>query len=169
MPDSKSEFTNIDIENNMLVIINTITAIRNIKASLNISPSKEIHLYVRANTEITDIIKNNKMLLARLTKTIKIEAGENIKKPLQSATAIFKNVEIFIPLKGLIDLNVEINRLEKQIDDMHGRLKAIYKKLENKNFIDRAPKDVVENEQRKKHDYESQLKKLEHNMDSLKD
>ena len=169
MPDSKSEFTNIDIENNMLVIINTITAIRNIKASLNISPSKEIHLYVRANTEITDIIKNNKMLLARLTKTIKIEAGENIKKPLQSATAIFKNVEIFIPLKGLIDLNIEINRLEKQIDDMHGRLKAIYKKLENKNFIDRAPKAVVENEQRKKHDYESQLKKLEHNMDSLKD
>ena len=60
-------------------------------------------------------------------------------------------------------------RLEKQIEDMNGRLNAINKKLDNKNFIDRAPKDVVVNEKNKKADYESQLKKIEDNFNSLKD
>ena len=82
---------------------------------------------------------------------------------------IIQNIELFVPLKGLIDLNQEIARLEKQIEDMNGRLNTINRKLENKNFIDRAPKDVVSHEKNKKADYELQLKKIEDNFNSLKD
>ena len=80
-----------------------------------------------------------------------------------------RNIELFVPLKGLIDLNQEIMRLEKQIEDMNGRLNAINKKLDNKNFVDRAPKNVVDHEKNKKTDYEQQLNKIKDNLQSLKD
>ena len=79
-----------------------------------------------------------------------------------------RNIELFVPLKGLIDLNQEIMRLEKQIEDMNGRLNSINKKLDNKNFIARAPKDVVVHEKNKKADYEMQLTKIQNNLNSLK-
>ena len=169
MPDFNDELINKKIEKDINIIISSISAIRNIKASLNIPPSKTINLHIRGPEADTSIIEKNINLLNRLAKIDHIEAGTNIKKPNQSATAIIKNVELFIPLKGLIDLNQEIARLEKQIEDMNGRLNTINRKLENKNFIDRAPKDVVSHEKNKKADYELQLKKIEDNFNALKD
>ena len=54
-----------------------------------------------------------------------------------------------------------------QVIDMNGRLNTIYKKLNNKNFIDRAPSDVIANEKKKKEKYEAMLKKLEENLNAL--
>ena len=76
-------------------------------------------------------------------------------------------MEIFIPLKGLIDIDKEVERLKKQVEDMNGRLSAIYRKLDNPNFVDRAPKEVVSHEQNKKINYEDTLKKLKNNLQSL--
>ena len=149
-------------------MIDSISAIRNIKASLNIAPSKKINLYVRGPENETDTIEKNITLLNRLAKIESIKTGIDIKKPNQSATAIMKNIELFVPLQGLIDLEQEICRLEKQIEDMHGRLNAINKKLDNKNFVARAPQDVVKHEKNKKYDYEQQLNKMQANLLSLK-
>ena len=169
MTDFNGELINKKIEKDMNIIMSSISAIRNIKASLNIHPSKTMNLHIRGPEADTSIIEKNINLLNRLAKIDHIEAGINIKKPNQSATAIIKNIELFVPLKGLIDLNQEIARLEKQIEDMNGRLNTINRKLENKNFIDRAPKDVVSHEKNKKADYELQLKKIEDNFNALKD
>jgi len=169
MPIVNKTLINKSIEDEMNIITSAIGAIRNIKASLNIPPSKTIDLYVRGPELESTIIEKNINLLNRLAKIDHIETGDNIKKPNQSATAIMKNIELFIPLKGLIDLNEEIARLEKQIEDMNGRLNAINRKLDNQNFVNRAPKQVVEHEKNKKADYELQLKKIEDNLKSLKD
>ena len=163
------QLINKNIEDEMNIIINSISAIRNIKASLNIPPSKTINLYVRGPEKETQLIEKNIILLNRLAKIDSIKTGIDIKKPNQSAAAIMKNIELFVPLKGLIDLKQEIIRLEKQIEDMNGRLNAINKKLNNPNFIDRAPKDVVAHEKNKKADYEQQLNKIQDNLQSLKD
>ncbi len=76
-------------------------------------------------------------------------------------------MELFVPLAGLIDINKEIDRLEKQIQDMEGRLNAVTRKLENKNFVERAPKNVICHERDKMHKYESDLSKLQQNLQSL--
>ena len=169
MPKYKSDYINNNIENDLKTILDVISAVRNIKASLNIAPSKTVRLYLRGKSDITQVILKNKSILNRLAKIEKIESGVDITKPNQSATAIIKNLEIFIPLKGLININDEINRLEKQIEDMNGRLNSIYNKLNNENFVKRAPKQVVEHEKNKKIDYESQLEKLQDNLNALKD
>jgi len=169
MPNFKKTLINKEIENEMNIIISAISAIRNIKASLNIPPSKTINLHIRGPKEETSVIEKNIILLNRLAKIEHLEAGIDIKKPNQSATAIIKNIELFVPLKDLIDLKQEIARLEKQIEDMNGRLNAINKKLDNKNFIDRAPKDVVNHEKYKKANYQLQLDKIEDNLKALRD
>ena len=72
-----------------------------------------------------------------------------------------------MPLVGLIDLSKEIDRLEKQIQDMEGRLNAVTQKLENKNFVERAPKNVISHEKDKMQTYESNLSKLQQNLEAL--
>ena len=86
----------------------------------------------------------------------------------QSAAGIIQDLEFFIPLKGLIDINKEIERLQKQVDDMEGRLRSVNKKLDNENFIKRAPNDIIKHEKNKQMDYKNSLTKLLENLNSLK-
>ena len=155
------------IEHDINIIIKAITAMRNIKANLSIPPGQLINIEVRGPENETNIIKNNINLLNRIAKIEKINVGETLQKPAQSATAVVNKMEIFVPLKGLIDIDKEVERLKKQVEDMNGRLSAIYRKLDNPNFVDRAPKEVVSHEKNKKINYEDTLKKLKNNLQSL--
>ena len=166
-PIFDKNMVNYNIEQDIKLIMTAISSVRNIKASLNISPSKTINMYVRGERKYTDIIKENIDLMNRLIKIGSLEVGENLKKPAQSATAVIENLEIFIPLKGLIDLKEEIKRLEKQVSDMTGRLNSVSKKLENQNFVERAPKKIIAHEKTKQADYQQQLNKLTENLNSL--
>jgi valyl-tRNA synthetase len=78
-----------------------------------------------------------------------------------------EGLELFVPLAGLIDLSKEIDRLEKQILDMEGRLSAVSRKLENKNFVERAPEDIISHERDKMQKYTSNLSKLQQNLEAL--
>ena len=126
-------------------------------------------IYARGPKLETNIIENHLNLLNRIAKIEQIKSGEDLSKPKQSATAVVDKIEIFIPLKGLIDIDKEVERLNKQVQDMQGRLNAIYKKLNNPNFVKRAPEDVVVNEKNKKLNYENILEKLKNNLQSLEE
>ena len=70
---------------------------------------------------------------------------------------MISDVEIFLPLADLIDFEKEIDRLKIKIEDIEGRLNAVKSKLDNKNFIQRAPKDIVLHEQKKYDNYKNVL------------
>ena len=110
---------------------------------------------------------DNENYLKHLAKIDEIESGETVEKPAQSATAVVHGLELFVPLAGLININKEVDRLKKQIQDMEGRLKAVTQKLENKNFVKRAPKNVISHERDKMQKYESDLFKLQQNIETL--
>lgn len=103
----------------------------------------------------------------RLGKIDTISIDTNAKKPEQAASIVINNNEIFIPLKGVIDIDIEIERLEKQLDAYNGRLKNVNKKLNNENFISRAPKDIIANEQKKQSKYLTVIEKIEENLKSF--
>ena len=155
------------IENEISIIKEVISSIRNIKTNLGISPSKNITIILRGPEKITKIIENYADYLLKMVKVESINSGPKIKKPLQSAVAVVNNIELFIPLLGLIDLDKEKSRLENQIQDLVGRLSSVNSKLNNKNFISRAPENVVKNEQTKQKKYMSSLEKLKVNLKSL--
>jgi valyl-tRNA synthetase len=166
--ESESKRINTDIEQEIQILMDVISAIRNIRASLNVSPAKEADLSIRGNENMCDSLCKNENYLQRLAKLNDIRFGENIAKPPQSATAVVKGLEIFVPLAGLIDINKEIERLEKQIQDMEGRLNAVSRKLDNQNFVERAPEDVITHERNKMQNYQADLSKLLQNLESLR-
>ena len=93
--------------------------------------------------------------------------ADELEKPPQSATAVVKKMELFVPLKGLIDLDQEIERLSKRINELSGHLKNTEKKLANKNFVDRAPENVVKHENQKLKDMTTEFKLVKANLDML--
>jgi valyl-tRNA synthetase len=167
-PTVDESFINDEVEGEIQLLTQVISRIRNVRASLNISPGKRANLVARGDEALTQILQTHQVYLDRLVKIDDLQYGSDILKPSQSATVVVQGMELFIPLADLIDIDDEIERLAKQISDMKGRLGAVNGKLSNTNFVARAPEDVVDNEKRKQTEYQSSLEKLQENLNSLK-
>jgi valyl-tRNA synthetase len=145
-----------------------ISSIRNIKANFSISPKKEIDLICKVDDATAEVLNNYKNYLERLVKVTNLKTGIDIDKPAQSTTIVIDNIEAYIPLKDLIDINKEIERLNNQIENLNGRLSSVNRKLDNKQFVSNAPEEIVTHEQNKRNRYENELKILQNNLNSLK-
>ena len=76
-------------------------------------------------------------------------------------------MEIFIPLEGLIDFDLERNRLQKRIDEIESHLKVVKQKLRNKDFLERAPENVVKSEKEKRAEMSEELNKMLSNLEMI--
>ena len=141
-----------------------VTAIRNIRGEMNIPPSKQIDVYLKAD-KITDV---QKRYIKSLVKVENLSVDANLDKPKASASSVVKGCDIYIPLEGLIDLDVERQRLEKEINRLEGLLTGVSKKLSNEKFVNNAPAEVVEKEKAKQHDWTEQVDKLKQILEDLK-
>ena len=103
-----------------------------------------------------------------MIKTKSLEIGTDIKKPDHSATGILEGIEIFIPLKDIINISEEIIRLEKRLNKINSELNIIFKKINNKDFLSRAPLDIVNKERDKAVDLRDIKERLENSLKSFK-
>ena len=142
-------------------IQNMISAIRNIRAEFNVGPKAEIDLKIKAkNSEMEESLKDNEWIFRKLQNIGTFEVSTELKKPSTSASAVVEGSEIFVPLEGLIDLDKERKRIEDEIDRLQGFLKSVNKKLDNEQFVENAPEEVVQRERDKREDTETSLEKL---------
>ena len=148
----------------METVENIVTALRNIRGEMNIPPSKRINVLLKSN----EVGERQIDYIKKLAKVENLEASESIIKPKASASAIVKSSEIYVPLEGLIDLDVERQRLQKEITRLEGSLAGIEKKLSNEKFVSGAPADVVEKERIKQRDWQENLRKLKEILSNLK-
>ena len=158
---------NTQIESNIKTIMSLISSIRNIKISFSISPKKDIDIHCRGNKEILNVIDSYKAHLNRMVHVKNIVLDENLKKPQQSTTIVIGELEIFIPLSGVIDIDKETERLNKQISNLNGRLNSVNSKLDNKNFVKNAPEKVVNHERNKQEKYQQEHVILTQNLKSI--
>ena len=165
----KENLTRIDtkIEENIHIIMNLISSIRNIKMNFSISPKKNIEIHCRGKKEILNVIKNYSANLKRMVRVDNIILDEKLEKPKQSTTVVIGELEVFIPLSGVIDVDKEEDRLNKQISNLNGRLNSVNGKLNNKNFVANAPEDVVNHEKNKQKKYQQELIILTQNLESI--
>jgi valyl-tRNA synthetase len=155
-PKVKRELINPQADKDMDTVEGIVTALRNIRGEMNIPPSKKINVLLKSN----DVKERQIDYIKKLAKVEDLKAGENITKPKASASAIVKSSEIYVPLEGLIDLDVERQRLQKEITRLEGSLAGIEKKLSNEKFVGGAPAEVVEKERVKQRDWQENLRKL---------
>ncbi len=153
---------NAELESEVEFLQAIITSIRNIRAEMNIAPSRVISILIKTDKLDHKYIESIK----KITRSeVVIDAA--LAKPAKSASAVLKDCEIFIPLEGIINLDVEKSRLQKEIQRLEGSLKGLCGKLSNEKFVQNAPAEVVEKERQKEADWQNQLSKLQELLSNL--
>jgi valyl-tRNA synthetase len=138
-----------------------ISSIRNIRAEFNVPQRADIDLLIKAKNEhLVTSFQQNEWIFRKLQDIGSFEIATDLEQPEASASAVVEGSEIFVPLEGLIDLEKERERIEKEINRLEGFLKSVDGKLNNEQFVENAPEDVVQRERDKKEDTETNLDKL---------
>ncbi len=127
-----------------------MVGLRNIRAEMNIGPGKPLPLFLKnANADDQRRLQDNEALLKKLAKvesfTVLTEQDE---APL-SATALVGDLQVLVPMAGLIDKDAELARLNKEIQRLQGEVQRVGGKLSNAAFVDKAPPAVIEKERAK--------------------
>jgi len=153
-------------EADMFYMIEAVSGIRTIRGELNIPPSTQLNVSVKAySRKGLEILRGNVQYLKRLANAKDIKIGMKVEKPEGSATCIKSTMEIYIPLRGLLNIDAEMDRLKKTKIDLEESISFLNKKLLNDEFLLRAPKEVVEKEKTK---YEELTTRKERIMESIK-
>jgi valyl-tRNA synthetase len=157
-------------ESDMDLIIELISAVRNIRGEMNISPSLSLAAMVQTKEKkINTILEQHKDIIVSLAKLEAFRVAESAERPKSSATAVVGGATVFVPLEGVIDFSKESKRLEKELNKLMKELSVVSKKLENENFLNKAPKDVVEQVKAKHSSFQEKQKKLQSNLDRIKE
>jgi len=167
-PVFKKKFIDNKSEVSMNIVKDVVSAIRNIRSELRVPSNKKGVCLIKTDRgEIKELIEKCRDYVLGLSKVESIEAGSDAEKPEHSAVSVISGAEIYLPLKGLIDFEVERKRIEKERDAIKRELTKVNKKFLNEAFISRAPKEVIEKTKVKKIEYEEKLHRLEENLKSL--
>ncbi len=145
-----------------------IVGIRNIRGEMNVPPGREIPVYLR-NGDSTDEARlaQNSQYLKKLAKLERIEwlrAGDEA--PV-AATALAGDLEILVPMAGLIDTSAEVARLEKEIGKLASDIDRLRGKLDNESFISKAPEAVVAKEREKLESQQQALTTLQEQLERI--
>jgi len=168
-PSCDEKMIDPEIADDMSFMQEAITAVRNLRKELNLNPGIPISLVIRvAEERQKDLIERYTTYFKRLAKVDNIEVGLQLPKPKASIAAVVRNLEIFLPLKGIIDLEAEKARLSKQIEKLEKELQNVKKKLDNPSFLANAKTEVVENEKKHFEEVNTKLSLTKELLEDLK-
>ena len=125
----------------MALLQGIIGQIRTVRSQFNVPPSLKIRVIL--NTKEEKILNKYSSYIKTLAKVETLEVGQNAAKPKQSASAVFEETTIYIPLEGLIDFEKENARLNKELLNIQNALNNRTHMLENPSFLNNAPKEQV--------------------------
>jgi len=135
----------------MQVVMNIIRAIRNIRAEFNVNPGQKIKAIIQVNNQKQlNVLQETRVYIKNLTNIEDLLlTGEDFEKPRHAASALTSEAQIFVPLEGIIDVEKELARLNKELQKAEADLNQALNKLNNEKFISRAPAEVIEKEKNK--------------------
>ena len=132
------------VEKQMTVIMDTIKSIRNMRAEVNAAPGHKAPATVLVDEDLKDVAPENAM------------------------AAVVNGAKVYLPLKGLIDVEKELARLQKELDGAEKEAKRAAGKLSNPNFLSKAPAEVVEKEKTKQTEVLARIDGLKERMETLR-
>ncbi|MCR4435487.1 MAG: valine--tRNA ligase [Clostridiales bacterium] len=169
-PEYNEKYNFPEDERKMGLIMEAVRNIRNIRAEMNVPPSKKAKLiFVAAGEEEKRILEQGGGFFERLAGASEVIVQRDKKGvPADAVASIIAGVEIFIPLDELIDIQKEIERLEKEKANLEKELARVDGKLGNQGFVAKAPVKVIEEERAKKAKYQEMYRKVQERLDALK-
>ena len=155
-------------EQHMQWLQSVILSVRQIRAEMNLPPSKQLDMLVEnVKTEEVQLLQDNLALLQAIGKIGTITPLKDAEAP-PAAAAMLGDMKILIPLAGNIDVTEETARITKQLEKLTQEVKRCEGKLSNQKFVDNAPPQLVEKEKEKLAEYQQQHSELKEQLQKLK-
>ncbi|MDE2890016.1 MAG: valine--tRNA ligase [Gemmatimonadota bacterium] len=152
-------------EREMALLQAVVGAVRNIRGTMRVPPGRRADVLLKVSShEVGDVLTRFKDYLRTLARVADLRIGADIVRPVASASAVLKDVEVFVPLQGLIDLEVERRRLQKEIEKLERLVGGLDRKLSNSGFLNNAPPEVIVRERGRHAEYSSALGRLNENL-----
>jgi valyl-tRNA synthetase len=147
-----------------------IVGVRNIRGEMDISPSKPLSVLLRnAGEQDLRRLHDTELLLSRLARLEEIEILAAGDKGPASASAIVGEMEVLIPMAGLIDKDAELARINKAMEKLKVDMQRTEGKLNNQNFVSKAPAAVIDKEKAKLEEFRLQTEKLQEQKQTIED
>ena len=160
-PERRKEWLNPAAVEQMELLMGVISGIRNIRSEAEVHPSAKIEAFVVCrDAEKADTISRFSSAISEMTKLAAFTVGEALAKPADAATYIYKDMEIFVPLKGLVDVEGELAKLARERQKVEAKLGQVDGKLSNAQFLANAKPEVVAREREKKAELDATLAKI---------
>jgi valyl-tRNA synthetase len=145
-------------------LMEAVRAIRNLRAEFRIPPGQQVNVILESTDGTADTWRGLDPLICRLASVSRFDVEENATRPAQAATAVIGGAVIYLPLAGVVDLERERERLQREVGAVSAELERSRARLENPSFRARAPRDVVEKELQKTADFEDRLNRLQQTL-----
>lgn len=122
---------------------------------------------IRCDVPTADWLREQDASIRRLARCDAIDYGPDVARPAPAFSRVLTGIEVYVPVEGLADVEVEKKRLDKERTDLTGHLKRVQGKLSNASFVDNAPADVVQRERARAAELEEKLAAIERNLAEL--
>ncbi|MCI0458545.1 MAG: valine--tRNA ligase [Gemmataceae bacterium] len=163
-----AEWQDESMERRIGLMQELVRAVREIRNRYQVDPRTPLDTFVRCRAEVAADFQGLRPFIVQLAGVGALECGEGVSKPPQSAGHVHPEFEVYVSLRGLIDVAAEGARLEKQLAEKRKFLQTTEAKLANEGFVKRAPQEVVQQQQNLAADLQKQIATLEANLNELR-
>jgi valyl-tRNA synthetase len=171
-PEAREERLDADAEASMDVIMELVSGIRNIRGEMNVPPSARVETTCFCEDDATrklletyaDVISS----LARLDR-LHVALRDSAPKPRLAASTVARNVQIYVHLENILDFENESRRIDKELAKLEKELGFALQKLDNKDFVEKAPPAVIEKEKEKAERLQDKLAKMRAHQDKIRE
>ncbi|MCK8502877.1 valine--tRNA ligase [Myxococcus fulvus] len=167
-PEPDAALVDEAAESEMAPVIAAIEGLRTIRGESNLPPATKLKAVVQSpDARTRELLERWRGYLLPLAGLSDVQVGPPGAKPPQAAAFVATNLEIYVPLAGLIDLDAERDRLRKEIARAEQEAASVLRKLDNPNFVAKAPPDVVEKDRARVEELKERKAKLEDHLQRI--
>ena len=169
-PDPGTAMRNEEIEENLTALQEIIKAIRNVRGQMNIPTGKGVKVLIDTeDKELGKLAEEHLTYFEELANVEKLVTGSDLERPENSARRVLDDSEVLVPLAGLIDIEKERERMKNELAEVEENLDSTARKLNNEDFLKKAPEEVVSKEKKKEEEFLARKERLENNLTALED
>lgn len=169
-PEFKEEWNFKENEKEIDIVKEAVRTIRNIRSEMNVVPSKKAHVFIVSTDEMTkEIFTKSEVFFKTLAHASALSVQSDKDGIAEDAvSSVIHNAVIYLPFAELVDIEKEIERLNKEKEKMIKEIERVEKKLNNQGFVAKAPESVIAEEREKGEKYKAILCQLEERLSQLK-
>lgn len=166
-PSPRIELSEEEVISDMSFVQEVVRTIRNLRAEARISPQQTISTVVLSvhNSKKLSLLEETESQIRLLTKIDSIKYSTE--KPNRSLATVLNEIEIYLPIGDLLDIDKEISRLEGELEKLEKEIYKCTTKLSNTNFVERAPEEVIDKEKRTLDENIEKRDRIRENLTSL--